>query len=337
MAQCATTALAGAVPWLCVRSACGLFWGGSGPVLGVVSSPFLPFRPAFAALCVAGRTVRVSQILTRSYAVPRGLCVPRARSGCTSDFPRVSFVCVCARALAASAPPLLPPWVGVVRARCAVPVLGAGRAVPRGLCPSACPASVPCSVWLAGGGSGPVPFSPTWLRAARSPRGGCGRADPSPTAPRALLPAGFARCGGGRRLPGGGPSSLGVGRPGSCPLQPPTTRRFGRAVEAHYPLVVGAGGAGVGTRHQPHSARSCELALRAVEAARGRLGEAPLAWLWGVRGRALSHPKPPGLSGARPGPTTHWLFSAGGAGVGTPHQPRRARSCELALRAVRAA
>ena len=36
---------------------------------------------------------------------------------------------------------------------------------------------------------------------------------------------------------------------------------------AHYSLAVGAGGAGTGTRHQPYSARSCELALRAVGAA----------------------------------------------------------------------
>ena len=34
------------------------------------------------------------------------------------------------------------------------------------------------------------------------------------------------------------------------------------------PTGCGCGGdAGVGTRHQPHSVRSCELALRAVEAA----------------------------------------------------------------------
>ena len=35
--------------------------------------------------------------------------------------------------------------------------------------------------------------------------GGCGRGDPSPTPQRALLRAGFARCGGGTRAPGGGP------------------------------------------------------------------------------------------------------------------------------------
>ena len=69
------------------------------------------------------------------------------------------------------------------------------------------------------------------------------------------------------RMPGGGAFWLDVGRPGTGALPPPTSRPFGRAAGAHYPLAVGAGGAGVGTRHQAHSARSCELALRAVKAA----------------------------------------------------------------------
>ena len=138
--------------------------------------------------------------------------------------------------------------------------------------------------------------------------GGGGRGDPSPTPQRALLRAGLARCGGGMRAPGGGASCLGVGRPGSGALPPPTTQPFGRAAGAHYPLAVGAGGAGVATRHQPHSARSCELALRAVGAARERTGGVPLAWVWGVRVRALSHPRPLVLSGVRPGPTTDWLW-----------------------------
>ena len=64
--------------------------------------------------------------------------------------------------------------------------------------------------------------------------GGCGRGDPSPTPQRALLRAGFARCGGGLRVPGGDASCLGVGCPGSSALPPPTTRPFGRAAGAHY-------------------------------------------------------------------------------------------------------
>ena len=201
---------------------------------------------------------------------------------------------------------------------------------------SVCAVSVPGSVWLAWGGGGGVLFPPTWLRAACSPWGGCGCGDLSLTLQRALLRAGFARCGGGMRVPGGAPlawlwgvrgralshprplvlagvrpgstthwlwvqgvrawgpvtsptartlacwlcalwgrhevpgggaSCLGVGCPWSGALPPPTTRPFGCAAGAHYPLTVGAGGAAVGTRQQRHSACSCELALRAVGAA----------------------------------------------------------------------
>ena len=206
--------------------------------------------------------------------------------------------------------------------------------------------------------------------------------------------------------PGGGASCLGVGRSGSGALPPTTSRPLVRAAGAHYPLAVGAGAGGVGTRHQPLNARSCELALRTVGEARGRPGGAPLAWAWRLRGRALSHPRPLVLWGLRQGPTTHWLWVPGvrawgpvtnptartlasrccvlwkrqegargkrllpgrgasrvrrspipdclslgaccwgplptgcgcaGAGVGTLHQPHRAQSCELVLRAVGAA
>ena len=69
------------------------------------------------------------------------------------------------------------------------------------------------------------------------------------------------------RVTGGGASCLGVGRPGSGALPTPTTCPFGCAAGAHYPLAVAAGGAGMGTRHQDHSARFCELASHAVGAA----------------------------------------------------------------------
>ena len=210
MALCATTALAGAVPRLCVRGARGRF-GGFGPVPGVVSLSFPPSCPACSVLCVAGRPVRVSLTLARWYAIPRGLCVPRARSGCPSGSPRVPFTCVCARAPAASAPP--PLLGGVVCAPRAVPALGAGRAVPRGPCPSACPAPVPCSVWRAWGGAVRSRFPPTWLGvvgvAVGRPRGGC-----------LLLLRGAS---GVRRFP--------------SPNCPPT----GRGVGVRYPRVVGVG------------------------------------------------------------------------------------------------
>ena len=76
------------------------------------------------------------------------------------------------------------------------------------------------------------------------------------------------------RVPGGGASCLGVGRPGMGALPPPTSRPLGRAAGADYPLAVGAGGAGVGTRLQLHSARSCVLWGRHE----GAWGGPPLPW-----------------------------------------------------------
>ena len=71
VAQCATTALAGAVPRPCVRGARGRLWG-LGPVPGVVSLPFPPSCPACPALRVAGRPVRVSLTLAEAGSDPRG-------------------------------------------------------------------------------------------------------------------------------------------------------------------------------------------------------------------------------------------------------------------------
>ena len=273
-------------------------------------------------------------------SLPCSLCVPRARSGCPSGFPRVSFVCVCACALAASAPPPPPPRVGVARAPRAVPVLGAGRAVPLGPCPSACPASVPCSVWLAWGGAARsrFPLHGLGLRAPHGVGAGVGtRHQPHRARSCELaLRAGLARCRGGTRAPGGGASCLGAGHPGSGALRPLTTRPFGRAAGAHYPLAVAAGGAGAGTRHQPHNAL-----LRAGFARCGGSMKVP-----GGGASCLGVGRPG--SGALPTPTTRPFgraagahhpvaVGAGGAGVGTSQQPHSARSCELALRAVGAA
>ena len=143
--------------------------------------------------------------------------------------------------------------------------VGATRGRPRGRLLPGCGASRV--------GRSPTPAHSSFRACFRSQLptgcgcGGCGCGDPSPTRQRALLRAGFSRFEGGMRVPRGGASCLGVGGPGSGALPPLTTRPFGRAAGAHYPLAVGAGGAGVGTCHQPHSARSCKLALRAVGAA----------------------------------------------------------------------
>ena len=66
---------------------------------------------------------------------------------------------------------------------------------------------------------------------------------------------------------GGGASCLGVGRPGSGALPPPTARPLGGLPGPGTHWLWVRGGPGVGTRHQPHSARSFELALCAVGAA----------------------------------------------------------------------
>ena len=255
-----------------------------------------------------------------------------------------------------------------------------------------------------GVGRSPTPDCPLSGRAAGGDypmavgAGGCGRGDLSQTPQRALLGAGFARCGGGMRMPGGGASCLGVGRPGSGALPPPTARPLGGLPGPTTHWLWVRGGVGVGTCHQPHGARSFELTLRAVRAARGRPGGGrllpgcgasgvgrsstpdclpsgraagahyPLAVGAGGCGRGDPSPAPqrallragfarcgggmrvsgggasclgvgrPGWGapppltarplGGLPGPTTHWLWVRGGAGVGTRHQPHSARSCQ---------
>ena len=147
-----------------------------------------------------------------------------------------------------------------------------------------------------GVGRSPTPDCPPSGRAAGAhyPQavgaGGCGRGDPLSTSQRALLRAGFARCGGGTRAPGGarllpGCGASGLGR-SPTPNCPPSVRAAG----AHYPLAVAAGRCGRGDPSQtPQRAllrdgfARCEAGMRVPRGA-------PLAWVWGVRGRALSHP-----------------------------------------------
>ena len=194
-----------------------------------------------------------------------------------------------------------------------------------------------------GVGRSPTPDCPPSGRAAGANyplavgAGGCGGGDPSPALPRALLGAGFARCGGSMRVPGGGASCRGVGRPGSGTLPPPTARPLGGLPGPTTHRLGVRGVAGVGTRYQPHSARSCELALRAVGAAQGRPGGGASCLGVGHPGSSALPSPTAGPLGGLPGPTTHWLWVPGGEAVGTRHQPHSARSFELALRAVGAA
>ena len=247
MAQCATTALAGAVPRPCVRGARGRF-GGLGPVPGAVSLPFPPSLPACPALLVAGRPVRLSLTLARWYTIPRGLCVPRVRSGRPSGSPRVPVACVCARAPAASAPP---PWV-VWRAHLARSrhlalvglfhvVGGPLRVLPRSLAPSGV---------LGGGRSGPD----SSLRGlACTPCGGC-------------VPRGWWGA-----VPGGGwPATVVRGVWCQSPSLPRPPVLWGGQPGYRDPCVPSAVGVGLGTQHRFHSVRPCGPALLAVGAAEER-------------------------------------------------------------------
>ena len=170
-----------------------------------------------------------------------------------------------------------------------------------------------------GVGRSPNPDGPPSGRAAGAHyplavvAGECGRGYPSLTPQRALLRAGFARCGGGMRLPGGGASCLGVGRPGSGALPPPTARPLGglRGPTTHWLWVLG--GAGVGTRHQFNSARSCALWGRHEGARRGCLLAACGAS--GV-GRSPTPDCPP--SGRAAGAHYPLAVGAGGCGRGDP-------------------
>ena len=171
-----------------------------------------------------------------------------------------------------------------------------------------------------GVGRSPTPNCPPSGRAAGAHyplhvgAGGCGRGDPSPTPQRALLRAGFARCGGGRRAPGGGASCLGVGRPGSGALPAPTNRPFGRSAGARFPLAVGAvcgrgGPAVLGTLSRA-AVRRVLCALPGFAAPGGRCGLAPvlMLWLWTAAC----------LSGVPHGPALVRRSSSGPVALGAP-------------------
>ena len=196
MALCATTALAGAVPRLCVRGARGRFGGvraGTWRRVSFVSpSPPRVFRaacggPSRPAVPYPRSLVRHSM---RSVRSARSVRLPFRLS------PRVPFVCVRSRSRGVRSPPR---WV-VWRAHLAwsrhwalVGPFHVVRAPPRVLPRSLAPSGV------LGGAAVRSRFPPTWLgvvgAAVGRPRGGA-----------------FDRC---------------VGRLGSCAPPPPTARPLG--------------------------------------------------------------------------------------------------------------
>ena len=169
MALCATTALAGAVSRLCVRGARGPF-GGVRAGTWCCVSPSSPFPPRVSRAACGGPS-RPGVPYHRSLVRHSMWSVRSARSVRLPFWwsPRVLFVCVRLRSRGVRSP-----LVGVARASRVVPALGAGRAVPCGPCPSACPAPVPCSVWRAWGGEVRSRFPPYLAWGC----GGGGRASP---------------------------------------------------------------------------------------------------------------------------------------------------------------
>ena len=108
--------------------------------------------------------------------------------------------------------------------------------------------------------------------------------------------------------PGGGASCLGVGRPGSGALPPPTARPLGGLPGPTTHLLWVRGGAGVGTRHQPHSVFSCVLWGRHEGARGGRL--LPGCGASGV-GRSPGPDGPPSMRAAG----AHYPLAVGAGGV----------------------
>ena len=194
--------------------------------------------------------------------------------------------------------PLPPPLGGVACAPGAVPALGAGRAVPRGPCPSACaaPFLAPSGVLWGGGRSGPgsllpglgllpgasevrrSPFPdypPTgWAVEVRYPRavGASVRLLGPNTVPLACTPCGgCVPRGWWGAVPGGGwPAAVvrGVWCQALSLPRPPVL--WGGQPGYRDPCVPGAVGVGMGTQHQFHSVRPCGPALLAVGVAEGR-------------------------------------------------------------------
>ena len=267
MAQCATTALARAVPRVCVRGARDRFRG-LGPVPGVVSLPFPPSRPACFALRVAGRPVGCP--LPSLAGTPfHAVCAFRELGPVALLVVPACPLRVCALALPRR--PLPTPVGGVACAPRAVPALAAGRPVhvvraplcvlPRSLAPSG-------MLWGGRPGPGtPLPGLGLLLR-----RGSEVMRSPSPdspptgravgvrypravsafkwlwgpnTVPFACMPCGGCVprwwCGGGP-FPGGGVAChCCEGRLVSGAVPPPTARPLGRAAGVPRPVCSGCG------------------------------------------------------------------------------------------------
>ena len=151
--------------------------------------------------------------------------------------------------------------------------------------------------------------------------GGCGRGDPSPTPQRALLQAGFARCGGGMRVPGGGRLLPGCGASGVGRSPTPDCPPSGRAAGAHYPLAVGAGGCGHGDPSP--TPQHALLRARFARCWGGTTAPGGERHLLGCGASGVGRSPTPDCPPSGRAAWAHYPLAvgAGGAGVGTRHQP----------------
>ena len=299
------------LPWrvqcpVCVCAALAAGSGGSGRYLEVCLSRF-PLPAPRVPRCV-WRAVPSGCPLPSLAGTPfHAVCAFRALGPVALLVVPACPFRVCALAL--SLRPLPPLLGGVACAPRVVPALGAGRAVPRGPYPSACPAPVPCSVWRAFWGGRSGPGSP-------------------------LL--GLGLWGWRQGVPGGGAFYRCQGRLGSCAPPPPTARprgglsgsaihvlwaracgcggpALGQApslsrLPAHWagcwgppPTCCGRGCVGVGAQHRPRGLHALR-GLHAAGVVGGRpRGGWPATVVRGAWSQALSLPRLPVLWSGQPG------------------------------------
>ena len=166
----------------------------------------------------------------------------------------------------------------------------------------------------------------------------CGCWGPS-RSPWPVCPVGAAcRGGGGGPSPGGVSCNRCEGRLVSGAVPPLAVRPLERAAGVPRPACPGCSRCGRGDpAPAPKRAPLRAGVARCGGGGRASPGGVPSTLVRGVWCQALSLPRPPVLSGGRPGFWDPCVRGAVGAGVGTQHRPHSVRPCGPALLAVEVA